>query len=171
MNMNMYETGNLQAKIEVDTADKNSHNINAAIALLNDLIDINRGIINVYETAVARLENETNKDLLQGYAAEHETFVSELSNVVVSLSGQPTTSSSGGNLLKQAWITLKATVTAGDGPILAEVAQDAENVLEAYGEAMGQDLPDDARNVIRQHLSKARLNQEQLSALHAAFSS
>lgn len=167
--MNLYETGNPQIKIESDPADGSQATM-ATLDLLNELIDINRGIINVYETAVDRLEDDTNKQLLQGYAAEHETFVSELSNVMAGLSGKPNTTGSGSSLLKQAWLTLKATVTKGDGPILAEAAQDAENVLEAYGEAMGHDLPDNARDVVRKHLSRARLNHEQLTALQSAFS-
>ena len=53
----------------------------------NKLIAVNRGISNVYQSASERLQNETNKALLTSYATEHEAFTAQLSDVVVSLSG------------------------------------------------------------------------------------
>lgn len=145
--------------------------LSAAIELLNELISANRGIIEVYETAVARLENETNIELLQRYAQQHETFVSKLSSMVVNYGGEPETDSSGGSLLKRTWVSLKAAVTEGDGPILAEVAEDAETILEAYREAMGYDLPEDVREIIRKHISQVRVASEKVSALAVAYNS
>ncbi len=145
--------------------------MNIAIDLLNDLIVTNRGIITIYDTAVTRLEDETNKELLQAYAEQHKTFVTELSNLVVKLGGAPDTGVEGSSLLKRAWVALKAAMTAGEGPILAEVAQAAANVLDAYGDVMSHDISDDVRNVIRRHLSEVRLIAEQLSGLKNAYNS
>lgn len=148
------------------------HNeMNIAIDLLNDLTVTNRSIITIYDTAVTRLEDETNKELLQVYTEQHKTFVTELSNLVVKLGGTPDTGVEGSSLLKRAWMTLKAAVTAGEGPILAEVAQAAEDVLNAYGDVMSHDISDDVRNVIRRHLSEVRLIAEQLSGLKNAYNS
>jgi uncharacterized protein (TIGR02284 family) len=160
----------LNAKGRVGTNIVEVSEMSVAIDLLNELIATNRGLIAVYQTAVERLENESNTELLQGYMKQHKTFVTELSNLVTSYSGVPTTAAEGSRLVKRAWVTLKATITEGDGPMLAEVTQDAENILEAYGEAMGEDLPDDARDLIRQHMSQIHVNHEKLSALSAAYS-
>jgi uncharacterized protein (TIGR02284 family) len=159
----------LNAQGRVGTNIVEVSDMSVAIDLLNELIATNRGILAVYRTAVERLENEPNKELLQGYMKQHETFVTELSNLVTKYGGTPVTAADGSSLVKKAWVTLKSAVTEGDGPMLAEVAQDAEKVLEAYGEAMGEELPDDARDLIRKHLSQAHLAHEKLSALSAVY--
>jgi uncharacterized protein (TIGR02284 family) len=91
--------------------------------------------------------------------------------MVVRFSGQPNSSGNSSSLIKQAWVSLKAAVTEGDGPVLAEVAQDAENILIAYGEAMSKDIPEDARQLIRNHISDVRLAHKKLSALSVAYTS
>lgn len=161
------ELVNVQGQVGTKAISQNK--INVAVDLLNELIATNRGIIAVYHTAVERLDHEANVEIVQAYTEQHETFVTELSNMVVRYGGEPATAAGGGSLVKQAWVTLKAAVTEGDGPVLAEVTQDAEKVLEAYGEAMGQDLPDDARELIRKHMSQAHLTHEKLSALSAVY--
>jgi uncharacterized protein (TIGR02284 family) len=167
--MENYKIANAQRQANMNFVETSE--TNDMIDLLNELIATNRGIVDVYQTAVERLENETNVRLLQANAEQHETFVTELSNLVVSHGGVPVTNADGGSLVKRAWVTLKAAVTEGDGPILTTVAQDANNVLEAYGEAMGMDLPDTVRELIRNHMSEARLAYKKLSALSAAYNS
>jgi len=143
-------------------------NISTAVETeLNDLITMNRGIIEVYQTAAERLENEINIKLLDEYAEQHKTFVIELTNCVVKYSGSPSTTANGGSMVKQAWVTLKAAFTDGDGPILAEVVQDAQSVMDAYAEAIGSDMPDDVRKILRKHMSATRLAFDKLSALSA----
>lgn len=161
------EMVNAQGRTGTNFIEKSE--LNAVVNLLNELIAANQGMVDVYETAVNRVENDTNASLLQSYADQHQTFVSELSNTIVRYSGQPEMDSTGSSLLKQAWVSLKAAVTEGDGPILTEVAKDAETILEAYGEAMRDELPEDARKMIRDHMSKARLASQKLSALSAAY--
>lgn len=145
--------------------------MNTAVDLINDLISSNRGLINVYETAADRLEATSNARLLRGYAEQHERFVTELSNLVVRFGGAPATSGTGSSLAKQVWVSLKSAITEGDGPVLAEVAQDAEQILVAYGEAMTKDIPDEARQLIRTHLTDVRLAHKKLSAMSTAYNS
>lgn len=137
--------------------------------LLNDLIATNLGIRNVYETAAERLENESYAELLHDSAEQHKAFARELSNLVARYSGKPATDASRGSLAKQAWVILKAALTDGDGPILKDVAQDAEYVVEAYGETLGANLPYDVRELVRRHMSEARLTHEKLSAMSAVL--
>lgn len=144
---------------------------NTAVRQLNELISANRGLINVYQTAAERLENEPNKALLQSYIEQHEGFLTELSDVVVGLSGRFETDSTTSSLIKRAWVTLKAAVTQGDGPILVEVAQDVESVLDAYGETLSQELPEQASRVIRKQMGETRMTYEKLSGLSAAYNS
>jgi uncharacterized protein (TIGR02284 family) len=139
------------------------------VASLNDLIATNRGIMDIYKTSVERLENEANKEPVRLYIEQHKKFVSELSNIVVSYGGDPETNRTPGSLVTQAWVTLKAAVTEGDGPILAAVAEDTYSVLETYGEILAADLPDDVRKIVQKQMSESRLSHETLSRLSAAY--
>jgi uncharacterized protein (TIGR02284 family) len=143
--------------------------VNAIADLLNDLIETNLGIVNVYETAVERLENNSYSEFLHDAAEKHRTFAAELSNVVAAYSGRPETTASAGSKAKKAWVVLKATFTDGDGPILSEVTEDAEKVLDAYGDAMSADLPDEVRELLNRHLLEARVTHEQLMPLSASY--
>ncbi len=145
--------------------------MNNAINLLNGLIDDNRGIVQIYETAVSHLQTEANNDLLQRYAAQHHSFISELSNLVVSFGGAPNTNTNGNAIFKQIWISLKAVLSDGDGPIMKEVAQATENILETYGETMNEAMPDTARNMIRRQMSETRVTCDKLSALDTVYNS
>jgi uncharacterized protein (TIGR02284 family) len=141
--------------------------MNSVVDILNDLIAANRGIIDVYQTAAERLEIETFVELLRGFAEQHETFVVELSHLVVRHSGDPVTNANGIGLVKWIWVTLISTLSDGDGLILAEVAQDSRSMLEAYGEAVAADLPDDARGLVRRHMSQVRIAHDKLLSLSA----
>lgn len=165
--INDRRTINATGQVGSHYVDRNRENDHAD--LLNDLIETNRGIINVYETASERMENVSNAKLLRDYAAQHKSFVSTLSNIVAGEGKDPETSGTGSSLVKQAWVTLKAAVTEGDGPILSEVAKDAETALEAYVEVMGVNLIDDTREIVRKQMSEVRIAHKKLSALSAAY--
>lgn len=132
---------------------------------LNDLIKTNRGIIEAYRTSEERLENDSHAELLRDLAEQHETFVTELSNLVVSHSGEPVAEANESTIVKQAWVTLKSTITEGDAPILSEVAQDLETVLEEYKKAKDEDLPDDVQKVVNRQLDEVRQASEKISGL------
>lgn len=143
--------------------------VNAIADLLNNLIETNLGIVNIYETAMERLESDNYSEFLRGAVEQHKTFAIELSNLVAAYSGKPETAASAGSKAKEAWVVLKATFTDGDGPILSEVTQDAEKVLDAYGDAMSMELPDDVRKLLDRHVREARVTHEQLVPLSASF--
>lgn len=139
------------------------------IELLNELIAENLGISKLFEAASNHMDNEENATLLKGYATQHETFFTELGNLVISRGGQPVTTPDNSNLFKRAWVTLKAALISGDGDILVEMAHNAENLLQEYGEAMSQNINDDARSLIRKHMSATRLACQKIEALGAVY--
>ena len=158
----------------VDNKTNNTKNLalndsDTITEVLNDLITTNRGMIDVYQTAVSQLIDIKNIELLQGFIEMHERFATELSNLIVGYGGTPMTTATTGSMMTRVWVTLKAAFTVGDGSVLAAVTQDAENVLAAYSGAMGAELPDGVREMVRQHLSLARLASEKLSGLSEAY--
>ena len=156
-----------QTNMEIAERDE----LNRAIELLNNLIANNRGLVEIYETAAPRLQTAANNELLQRYAAQHNNYISELSNLIVSYGGTPNTGANSNAVFKKIWISLKAALTAGDGPIMKEAAQAAENILELYSEAMNEAMPDAARNMIRHQMSDTRVTCDKLSALDTVYNS
>jgi uncharacterized protein (TIGR02284 family) len=147
----------------------NQSEINQVIELLNQLIASNRSLVQIYETAVPRLHIEDNDELLQRYAAQHHSYVAELSNLVVSFGGTPETHPNA--ILKRIWVNLKAALSAGDGPIISELAQAAEDILTQYGRAMNESMPDTAYDRIRHQMSEIRITVDKLSALDTVYNS
>lgn len=142
---------------------------NVTVERLNHLIEANNGVINVYETAADRLENKEYASMMHEFVEQHREFVRELANLVNSYSGDPEDDSPASSYVKKAWVTLKAAVTEGDGPVLNSAAEDAETILEEYGESMATDMPEDVRSIFREHMTKARLAHEKLSGLASAL--
>lgn len=160
------EMVNPKGRVGTKFIDKSDMKI--VVETLNDLITDNLAVMHIYQTAVDHLENDENITMLQDYAQQHHTYAKKLTTLVTDYSGEPETDEAG-SLVKRAWVTLKAAIEQGDGPIISSVAEDAENILESYREALSEDLPDDAHDMIRDHLTGARLAAEKLVALSVAL--
>ena len=139
------------------------------LELLNELITENLGVSKLFEAAASHMDNEKNTTLLKGYVTQHETFAAQLGNLVANRGGQPVTTPDNSNLLKRAWVTFKAALISGDGDILVELAQNVENLLQEYSDAMSKNINDDTRSLIRKHMSATRLVYQKLLALGAVY--
>jgi uncharacterized protein (TIGR02284 family) len=144
-------------------------NTQLEIGWLNELIEANLGVTNLFEIAVEQIEHEDNAKLLRTYAEQHQTFVTELSNLVAGFGGEPITSPNSSNLVKRAWVTLKGSLMLEESDILDEMAQEVESLLTKYGEMMPKKISDRSRDLIRKHMSTIRLTHKKLSALGAAY--
>jgi uncharacterized protein (TIGR02284 family) len=139
------------------------------IGWLNELIAANLGMTNLFETAAEQIEHEDYAQLLRDYAEQHQAFVTELSNLVSSFGGKPVTSSDSSNLIKQAWVAIKASLKLEESDILNEMAQGTENLLTKYGKMMPKKISDGSRDLIRKHMSYIRLTYQKLAALSASY--
>lgn len=156
--------GGSEVALEIDEMQQ-------VVDILNDLVVVNRGMIVVYEMAADRLHDEASIEFVRKAMRQRRTAVAELSNLVATYGANPVTGSDALNMVKRVWIGLKGTVADEDGPILSEVGSEAEKMLDAYGEAMGVDLPGEARGLVRTHMSDARITHEKVVALAAAYKS
>ena len=139
------------------------------IGWLNELIATNIGMISLFESIAEKIEHEDNARLLRDYAEQHQTFVTELSNLVASFGGDPVITSDSSNLIKRAWVSLKASLMLQESDMLVEMAQEVENLLTEYGEMMPKKISDGSRALIRKHMSDIRLTQQKLAALGTAY--
>ncbi len=141
----------------------------ADIDLLNKLIADNLGMAKLFESAVTHLEFKENKELISAYIQQNETFVTELANLVISFGGKPVDSADVQHLLKEVWVTLKATFTSGDSAILVELAENVKNLLKAYNETLSENINDELIEVLNRHISEINMTLQKILALGAAY--
>ena len=132
------------------------------IEVLNDLVEINYDRVRGYEKAV----DETNakdadlRTLFSDFANESRNYANELSTLVTSLGGTPSTGTTARGKIYRAWMDIKAVITGSDRKaILASCEFGEDAAQKAYDQALSSDadLPVDIRQVImkqKQNLKK-----------------
>jgi uncharacterized protein (TIGR02284 family) len=144
--------------------------INAAEAeLLNDLIRLNLDGQHGYETAAADLQNAAYRDLLETYATERAALAAALRSLLQKEGHQPEGEGSFTGAFHQGWINLKAALSQGDAPILAECEQADRLALTAYQNVMGQTTNAPLLETLRSHHSTIKLAYERVKGLRAAL--
>ncbi len=144
--------------------------INAAEAdLLNDLIRLNLDGQRGYETAAADLQNAEYRDLLQTYATERAALAAALRSLVQKEGHQPEDEGTFAGAFHQGWINLKAALSQGDAPILAECEQADRLALTTYQDVMGQTTNEPLLAILRSHHSIIKIAYERVKGLSAAL--
>ena len=122
------------------------------IDVLNDLIRINHDRIAGYERAI----NESKdidvdlKGVFSRMAEESTLYVSELTEEVVKLGGEPATGTTNSGKIYRAWMDVKATFTGKDREsILASCEFGEDAAQKAYKTALeSDDLTPDTRMLV-----------------------
>ncbi len=87
------------------------------IEALNDLIEINKDRVKGYDRAIEELQDShsiVTINTFRKYRSDSEKFVSELSQQVRALGGEPETDSSFLGSLHRAWIDLKTSLSGNE---------------------------------------------------------
>lgn len=138
------------------------------VTVLNDLLTVIQDSLNGYRTVEDTLEDGRYAALFNEYAQQREQMGIELANLVVRYGGTPQQNGTVAGALHRVWINIKAAASRGDESILAECDLSEESTLKAYQDAMAQNhLPEEVRELIRNHMSLVRLAHERIHALNA----
>lgn len=104
---------------------------------LQDLLAINYDSREGFKQVMLKSEHTTLTNYLQGRAALHSAFATELSNLIMSLNETPLENGTTAGTLHRAWIHVKTTVTgASSESILEECIRGEKAILEAYEEVL-----------------------------------
>ena len=123
------------------------------IEILNDLIQINNDRVEGYQRAASELETE-DSDLEGTFSkmqSESRQYVSELTQEVVKLGGEPSKGTTASGKIYRAWMDVKATFTGKDRKaILASCEFGEDAAQKAYEAALSSDesLPMEVRQLI-----------------------
>lgn len=139
------------------------------VAILNELIATNLDSVEGYRTAADAVEDATYRQIFLDSAQQRVEFVAVLSDLVRQYDGDPEQSGHFGSALQRAWLNIKASLTQGDGPIMAECDQSEEAALALYADILPQDLPEAMKAVVRHQLSEIRIAHDRIHALNGAL--
>ena len=148
--------------------------IEDTVDVLNDLIRINHDRIAGYERAI----NESKdidvdlKGVFSRMAEESTLYVSELTEEVVKLGGEPATGTTNSGKIYRAWMDVKATFTGHDREsILASCEFGEDAAQKAYRTALqDDDLPSSLRELVMQQQQALKLSHDKIKMMRDAQS-
>jgi uncharacterized protein (TIGR02284 family) len=146
------------------------------VEILNDLIQINNDRIEGYQRASNELESEDIdlKGIFSRMESESRGYLSELTQEVVKLGGEPSTSTTASGKIYRAWMDVKATFTGKDRKaILASCEFGEDAAQKAYEAALSSDesLPMELRQLIANQKASLKTSHDlikQYRDAHAA---
>lgn len=139
------------------------------IGTLNVLVEANRNLVSTYDVALNQLETDANKSTVMAHKEQYEYALAQLSNLVVSLDGDPEAKGTMGKLFDKALLRFKGLTNQADGEMLDILVENGNDLLDRYQQAMNPPMDEEIRNVIRSQMSTLRINNDKLKALAAAY--
>ena len=116
---------------------------------LNNLIEICKDGQEGFRDAAEHASNPTLKSLLSKYSLQRSTFAGELQEFVIDQGEEPEKNSSVASAVHRGWINLKSAITnGGDHAILEECERGEDHAVEAYENALEEEIPEHIREVI-----------------------
>jgi len=123
--------------------------IDTTTTTLNGLIKICKDGQDGFRDASENVKHSDLKTVLSGYSLQRSKFAGELQQLVIDLGEEPEKSSSIASAVHRGWIDLKAALTRGsDRAILAECERGEDHAVNAYRDALGEDLPANIRETV-----------------------
>ena len=121
----------------------------AAISVLNDLIETNKDGEEGFRTAADAVNREELKTMFHMYAQQRARFGSELNNEVLRRGGEPAKTGHVSASLHRGWINLKQAITGkNESAIVDECERGEDSAKSNYEEALKKQLPSDLLSIV-----------------------
>lgn len=140
--------------------------------ILNELIQFNKDSAKGFKRAAAELRNvdaAQQAGRLETLAKDRAQMVDDLQRAVADLGEAPETGGSGPGTLKRGWLNIKAAMTIEHGKTKKVIVDDRleqeEAVLEAYNDALENDLPDSIDTLLGNQRVAINEQRERLASI------
>jgi uncharacterized protein (TIGR02284 family) len=141
------------------------------ISILNDLIETCRDGQNGFQEAAENSQSPELKEFFNKVSLERSQCVGELQQQVHALGGDPENAGSTAGALHRAWIDIKGTFTGRDDQtILNECERGEDSAVEAFRDALKQDLPANIRSVVETQFREIQLVHDRVKQMRDARS-
>jgi uncharacterized protein (TIGR02284 family) len=136
------------------------------IATVNNLIEYALDGQVGYLQAAAGVDMDALCETFRRYAREREGFITDLTNLVISLGGEPASFREATGTPTHAWTGIRVVVSACDNAaVLEECVRGEARSIEAYDDALNKHLPDHVHKVLRQQFERVEDAYDHMSAL------
>jgi uncharacterized protein (TIGR02284 family) len=140
------------------------------ISTLNSLIETLKDGQEGFKQSASGVDDPQLKTIFDTLALQRSKFAGELQNEVVRLGdSEPETSSSATGAIHRTWINIKSAVTNRDRhAILAEAERGEDAAVDAYEDAMQEDLPAPIREIVTRQQTEVKAAHDKIRNLRDA---
>ncbi|MBL8496390.1 PA2169 family four-helix-bundle protein [Nitrosomonas sp. JL21] len=137
-----------------------------SIDVLNDLIETSRDGVEGFRKCAEDSHDPTLRMYFEDRSKSCDEAIRSLSEEVRKLGGEPATGGSTTGALHRMWIDFRTAITNKDNLAVLEECERAEDIaLEAYEDALKEELSDNLRSLITQQLDGVRRNHDRVHQL------
>ncbi|MGD9614329.1 MAG: PA2169 family four-helix-bundle protein [Alphaproteobacteria bacterium] len=139
------------------------------ISTLNDLIGTSRDGEEGFRQCAETVKNPNLKVFFEQKAERCREAVTQLTQIVREMGGDPEKSSSMSGTMHRFWVGIRSSIsTMNDHAILAECERGEDVAKRSYEKALAQDLPGDVRRVVERQYAEVKANHDRVREMRNA---
>lgn len=136
------------------------------ISILNDLIETCKDGEQGFRHCAEDINDPQMKTFFTSRAQTCTEAAAELTEIVISLGGNPAMHSSVSGTLHRRWVDIKSVITGKDDEAILNECERGEDVaVRSYRNALEKELPPDIRAIVERQYHGAQRNHDQVKAL------
>ena len=137
-----------------------------SVDVLNQLLETARDGEKGFNEAAESTDNPDLRATLQGFAAQRAAFVTELTQLVQSVGGDPHETGHVAGAVHRGWMNLKEAFSSRDDKAILEECERGEDYAKkTFTEALDEPLPENIRTVVQRMASEVKMAHDRVRGL------
>ena len=137
-----------------------------SVDVLNQLLETARDGEKGFTEAAESTDNPDLRATLQGFAAQRAAFVTELTQLIQSVGGDPHESGHIAGAMHRGWMNIKEAFSKRDDKAILEECERGEDYAKkAFTEALNEPLPENIRTVVQRMSSEVKMAHDRVRGL------
>ncbi|HET8632917.1 MAG TPA: PA2169 family four-helix-bundle protein [Gemmatimonadales bacterium] len=137
-----------------------------AVDVLNQLLETARDGEKGFNEAAESSDNPDLRATLQGFAAQRAAFVTELTQLIRSVGGDPHDTGHIAGAVHRGWMNVKEAFSKRDDKAILEECERGEDYAKkTFTEALDEPLPENVRTVVQRMASEVKMAHDRVRGL------
>jgi uncharacterized protein (TIGR02284 family) len=137
-----------------------------SVDVLNQLLETARDGEKGFNDAAESTDNPDLRATLQGFAAQRAAFVTELTQLIRSVGGDPHATGHIAGAVHRGWMNVKEAFSKReDKAILEECERGEDYAKKSFTEALDEPLPENIRTVVQRMASEVKMAHDRVRGL------
>jgi uncharacterized protein (TIGR02284 family) len=146
----------------MSTSTDTEHSVDVLNQLLQTVRDGEQG----FNDAAESTDNADLRATLQGFAAQRAAFVTELTQLIQSVGGDPHETGHIAGAMHRGWMNVKEAFSRReDKAILEECERGEDYAKKAFTEALDEPLPENIRTVVQRMAAEVKMAHDRVRGL------